>query len=515
MSSHLFVIILGLCFCPEESSQLSLEHPVFSGPSEALAKQAVDFQCEIPNPKNQSILLQIFKRGEHNNLLGEYTLLKGEEVAVIPKVIKPNHEGYLECVARVQNNSEIIPTVSNTYFLKVIEPVKGAAIVVSGQTELYEEHKLELQCKLQKGSHVTYKWLLNNQPIFPSPYHVFAENRLVISRVTSMDNGSYVCNATNIFNNTEVFISESPEVVIKIKDLVSTPDISFTVLKDHNQNYFATVTCQSTRGTLPISFSLYNNTELVSNLTTEEKQASFKVPVVMNHLVQLQCQANNGDKTAYSHWLPLEVVPVAAPVLITYKYDMAENYAVIGLRLYCKAAKGSHPQFQWYHNNMPLNDRGSYYYVYNQLPKESILLLSVGRSSAGKYHCEVSDSFDNTTSINSTRRYFDEEVLNRLPDIVVAVVFGCFAVLNLLVFFCCLMGVMFRQRKYKEKSLLNLEMEMVAAENELDLSGYSEDPDVVETAKEDEFDQTSEVSVDEWSQIKQKTLMDEPVSATF
>lgn len=92
-----------------------------------------------------------------------------------------------------------------------------------------------------------------------------------------------------------------------------------------------------------------------------------------------------------------------------FDYDSGDNYAIIGLRLYCKADKGTHPRFQWFLNNTVLQDRGIFYYVVDQPPERSILLLSVGRSSAGTYRCDVSDNFDNTTAISSKRRYLDKE----------------------------------------------------------------------------------------------------------
>lgn len=92
-----------------------------------------------------------------------------------------------------------------------------------------------------------------------------------------------------------------------------------------------------------------------------------------------------------------------------YDYDVGEHYAVIGLRFYCKAAKGSFPRFQWFLNKTLLRDRGSFYYAVDQPPERSILLLSVGSSSAGTYHCEVADSFDNTSSVSSNGMYLDTE----------------------------------------------------------------------------------------------------------
>uniref|UniRef100_A0A8C9YIP2 Si:dkey-93h22.7 n=1 Tax=Sander lucioperca TaxID=283035 RepID=A0A8C9YIP2_SANLU len=436
-TSFTFVVVLGKLL--NTNCQSILGHPQLFGPSEALVKTVAEFRCKLKiYPENETILFQLFKEDNREKFLGESTSLDGED-AVFLMVIKPKHEGNLECVAKGQNNSNIEPTVSYTHYLKVVEPVNGAEIVVhSGPVEFFEGKTLELHCDLTAGNHVSYKWLLNGQLVSPSRLHYVADGRLLINRTTSKDSGSYKCVATNHFNKT-VFTSNSSEVVITVKDVVSTPDISFTVLKQDPHNYSAMVTCQSTKGTPPVTFSLYNRTELVSNTTVDETNAIFKVPLVLGrHLGWLQCHANNGDRIEFSQRIPLEVVPVGGPVMMHFDYDVGENHAVIGLRLYCKAAKGSLPRYQWFLNNTLLHDRGRFFYVVNQPSEQSILLLSVGRSSAGTYHCEVSDSFDNTTAIGSKRLYLDKEVLNRLPVWVVAVVFGCFTALILLVSICFL-----------------------------------------------------------------------------
>lgn len=91
-------------------------------------------------------------------------------------------------------------------------------------------------------------------------------------------------------------------------DLVSRPDISFTVLKEDSHNYSAMVTCESTKGTPPVTFSLYNRTELVANMTAKDRNATFKVPLVLGkHMGDLQCRANNGDATEHSKWIPIVV----------------------------------------------------------------------------------------------------------------------------------------------------------------------------------------------------------------
>lgn len=93
-----------------------------------------------------------------------------------------------------------------------------------------------------------------------------------------------------------------------LSDLVSAPDISFTVLKEEPHNYFAMVRCESTRGALPITFSLYGGADQVTNVTVDERHAEFKLPLVFNrHLGDFRCHASNGEHTTYSQHLPLYV----------------------------------------------------------------------------------------------------------------------------------------------------------------------------------------------------------------
>uniref|UniRef100_A0A665UYJ7 Si:dkey-93h22.7 n=1 Tax=Echeneis naucrates TaxID=173247 RepID=A0A665UYJ7_ECHNA len=472
MFASLFAITLGkiinTCCTTVRSSQTLLGKPQLSGPSEALVKDIIDFTCEVQSQlKNESILL----KGHREKPLGFYTSMHGEP-GIIPFVIKPSHEGDLECVARPQNVSTIEPTVSSTHNLRVVEPVDNAQIIIlSDPKKVFEGQSLKLRCHLQAGNHVSYKWLLNDRLISPSPGVNLSNGHLLIERTTSEHSGSYKCEASNKFNKT-VFTAVSPEVEITVTDLVSAPDISFTVSKESAHIYSAVVTCQSTKGTPPITFSLYNNENLVATMTSDDRNAIFKVPLVLDqHLGYLKCAANNTNQTVYGHWLPLDVVSVGGRVRIHLDTDVAENFAVIGVRLYCEVERGSHARYQWFLNHTLLHQRGSFYYVVNQRPEQSILLLAVERHSAGTYHCEASNSFDNTTVISSSRLYLDKKVLNHVPVLVAAVIFGCFTLLILLISICC--GI----------ALSRLLLQ--------DVTEYNEDDGVMETDSGDELDRNS------------------------
>nr|XP_043883616.1 contactin-5 isoform X1 [Solea senegalensis] len=359
---------------------------------------------------------------------------------------------------------------------------------------VFEGEELRLVCPAD-GINMSFTWLLNDQPI-SSPHVWFSDSFLWINSTTQADSGNYVCEASISFRGID-YVSRSWEINVTVKAVVSDPDISFAVLMEDSHNFSVGVTCQSAVGTPPVDFSLYNGTGLVANVTSADRRAVFRVPVVFGeHLRKFRCQANNGAKTASSGWLPIKIEKVKGPVSLTYDYDIAENFAVVGVRLYCKVAAGSHLRYQWFLNKSLLQDHGSFYYVFNQLPEQSILILSVGRSSAGTYHCVVSNSFDNTTTISSRGRHLDKEVLNRLPVLVVAVVFGCFIFLILLVGTCCGFGVIYRRREYGDKFLLEMERRVVAYEGELDVSEYSDGADALRTVG-DGFDQASDASSDE------------------
>ncbi|XP_045546850.1 platelet endothelial cell adhesion molecule isoform X2 [Salmo salar] len=517
-----------------------LGRPLLYGPSTALQKTVEEFQCEVESSsKEVSILYQLFREGDRSKTLGFYSALSGE-MANFPLFITASYEGYMVCVASVQNNTVIQPTVSERHHLRVVDPVNGAEVVVqSGSVEFYEGKPLSLRCNITKGNHVSYQWLVDGKPLPLSPLHNQTQE-LFIDSMVPQDSGEYTCVATNQLNFTKIYSSRSTAKVIKVKELVSEPDLLFLVLKERDGTYFALVTCQSLKGTPPITFSLYSRSEFISTETVDERFARFSIPVVLDlHMGFLQCQAENGDRVVYGQWTAMHVVSVGGAVTMHYDTDVGENFSIVGLRFYCSVERGTFPQYRWFLNGTVLEGRGDFYWVENQ-PEQSILLLSVGRSSAGTYHCDVSNSFDGTTVISSEERYIDKEVLNHLPTMVVAVVFGCFLFLVTLVTTCCFIGLLYRKRQcLVEKSTLDLKLGlemhnimvsdedegflghpciMVAEDDNEDEEEYMEDEGMVRAARIIDSDQEEVESTDEWLQLQQelkKTLEDEIPEKSF
>lgn len=83
------------------------------------------------------------------------------------------------------------------------------------------------------------------------------------------------------------------------------------------------------------------------------------------------------------------------------------DFQVVGMVLRCKVERGTFPHYSWFLNNSRLLGRGGFYSV--AWSDESVLALSVGQDSAGLYHCQASDRFDNSTSIRSPEMLISKE----------------------------------------------------------------------------------------------------------
>lgn len=88
-------------------------------------------------------------------------------------------------------------------------------------------------------------------------------------------------------------------------EYMSRPEISFEVVKDAGGNLKANVTCQVTKGSPPINFTLF---KINYSVNSEVQYTSFVVPIVLDQKTDtVYCQANNGKTPVQSRELNITV----------------------------------------------------------------------------------------------------------------------------------------------------------------------------------------------------------------
>ncbi|XP_031430773.1 Fc receptor-like protein 5 isoform X3 [Clupea harengus] len=400
-------LAVSCCIC-QDSNAFRLRNPILRGPATALRKSIVDFHCMVERDRDddRNLFYELYKVNDTQSKGMFSTLDNDQPEAKFPVWIKPTHEGYYYCKASVQNRSEVMPTYSSHHYLAVIEPVEGAHVRSDPSPhELFEGTTLRLSCSITKGSHVSYTWFFNGRPVVDG----IAQNTMSVHNTTITDSGDYVCFASNAVENTSIYTSNS-STSITIKEIPREVKVSFTVVKERDGHYWAQVVCRSVGGTPPITFALFNNSEGIDEQNTEHLNATFLVPIDLDqHMGELMCQASNGKTPQHSSPMRLEAVRVGGALVMTYERIMDDNFQVIRLQFHCQVERGTLPLYRWFLNNVPLTMRGPSHWVWSQ--DNSTLLVDLNPTS------------------------------NRLPVMVVAVVFGCFFFLVTVLTGCCFYGI--------------------------------------------------------------------------
>ncbi|XP_048028264.1 basement membrane proteoglycan isoform X1 [Megalobrama amblycephala] len=483
-SMHVSLILIGISVLyPRTGALHKLDKPVLIGPSVAIDRSVVDFYCEIPGkPATLPVLYELYVETNQSKVIGEHISQSGE-IATFPLVITTQHDGRLICKASGHNNTDIESSISEGLNLKVIVPVKGVRIISHpSSNNMWEGQTLTLQCKKTKGTYVSYNWLLGERPVEMA--YDRTNDTLIIHRLSARNTGHYMCVASNRFNDTTTFNSSSDLLSVQVKEYVSKPEISVEVEKLKDGGFKAVISCRSEKGTPLITFSLLNNTDIITTETSDKTSTFFSVPLELNrYMGHVRCNASNEGNWVLSEPADLTVESVGGAVTMTPVTHTGRDFQVVGLVLRCKVERGTFPFYSWFLNNSRLEDRGGFYAV--TWSDNSVLMLSVGQDSAGFYHCEASDRFDNSTSIRSPRMLINKEVLNRVSPVVAVVVFTCFAVLNVALMACCIYGVVLRRRYSGKYSLINQRRKMEIAVKQEDkeedddylemLEGYEED----------------------------------------
>ncbi|ROL43741.1 Fc receptor-like protein 5 [Anabarilius grahami] len=442
-SMHVSLILIGIfVLYPRTGALLKLDKPVLFGPSVATEGSVVDFYCEIPGkPATLPVLYELYVETNQNKVIGGHSSLSGE-IATFPLVINTQHDGQLICKAS-GNNTDIESSFSEGLDLKVIVPVEGVTIISHpSSNNVWEGQTLTLQCKKTKGTYVFYNWFWNERPVEMA--YDRTDDTLIIHRLSARNTGHYMCVASNRFNDTMTFNSSSDVLSVQVKEYVSKPEISVDVVKLKDGGFKAIISCRSEKGTPLNTFSLLNNTDIITTETSDSTSMLFSVPLELNrYMGHVSCNASNEGNWVLSEPADLTVESVGGAVTVTPFTHTGRDFQVVGLVLRCKVERGTFPFYHWFLNNSRLEGQGGFYAV--AWSDESVLSLSVGQDSAGFYHCEASDRFDNSTSIRSPRMLINKEALNRVSPVVAVVVFTSFAVLNVALMACCIYGVVLRE----------------------------------------------------------------------
>ncbi|XP_061088690.1 basement membrane-specific heparan sulfate proteoglycan core protein isoform X2 [Conger conger] len=414
-----------------------LQKPTLDGPNVSLVGAIEVFRC-IVSGASQTILYELHKENT-GRTFGEYTGYYGLP-AEFTLQVQVNHEGNFLCRASVQNVSSIPAADSLPQYFRVIEPVEGAELVSDPPSaEVTAGRGLTLTCVTRKGTHVSYRWSHNGTQIQASNPKA-SGNRLRVAEAAPEDAGKYSCLATNGLNDTLVY-SASNHTFIRVKVPVSKPRISMAVHKERDVHW-ATVTCQSATGTPPVSFTftLPNGTQILQR--EDALHAFFTIPIALNQSQgEVRCQAANGGLPVHSDALPLEVVPVGGAVTLTAK-RVSHFFEPAAFVLRCAAERGTFPRFHWFLNDSRLDAER------DVSPGPTLELRPVKLS--GFYHCAVADSFDDTNSVSSGRRFIQGP--SHVSPVVSAVMLSCMLFLLCLLAACCVHGVASRGRLSSSKS---------------------------------------------------------------
>ncbi|KAF7703256.1 hypothetical protein HF521_022263 [Silurus meridionalis] len=454
MTKRAFILLLILGFCAmwqRADAQITLGKPKLEAPFFGIEEEIVNVSCKLDEiPTDEIILYKLFKEDNLNKLYGEYSAHRKEKGRFLIYV-QPAHDGWFICQASVQNNSEITPTFSDKKRFHVLLPIAGVEIISNQSLEdLWEGESLTLQCDISKGTFVFYTWIRDNLTI----QNETSDKQLHIPILTKENSGEYFCLAENIFNDTVYFSNMSAGRNVHVKENLSSPEISFNVLKDAKGNFNARVNCEVKKGSLPINFTLFRNNQNVDAVISQHQNVTFVVPIVLDQdMGTVYCQASNGEQPVQSKKLNLTVESLEGTVTIRLEKVESQDlcWAVLGVYMYCEVKNESFLQFQWFFNNKRLEKFGTFHRIYYEDNSGISVRLNPHGASDGFYHCEVFTPFNNTKKLRSSKEFrISYEAFNKIPTNVAVIVFTLFSLLICAVFACCIYGVVLRKMKARK-----------------------------------------------------------------
>ncbi|XP_078081754.1 contactin-4-like isoform X2 [Mustelus asterias] len=274
----------------------------------------------------------------------------------------------------------LFASVRYAAYQELSAPVLGVRINSIPDPPILKVHsKLTLSCFVKQGSNVTYQWYFDEQELLPSPSVRINQSSLVIDHVNFNDMGTYKCKASNEFN-METFRINSSSIEVTVKVPVSNPEISAKIAFINDGMVYASVSCLSHEGDLPIIYTLYRDSRFVTNYTAQSRrEGQFLVPAKYSgNLGTFKCKAMNGFVSKYSQGLIIDLAVKMTsdpdPLIPGHKFT-----------LNCSVAYEHQGPYTW-HFVQP----GS-----NKTESTNKNQLIVTSAESGRYYCSVNEQISN------------------------------------------------------------------------------------------------------------------------
>ncbi|CAL1601911.1 unnamed protein product [Knipowitschia caucasica] len=398
------------------------------------------------------------------------TDLQGDQPASFFLKVAMTSGGSYQCRAQADDREGS----SNSVHLTVVIPPSETRITSEPFPPVaYEGSRLVLHCNVSRGSHLSYSWFFNRRELSPaSPLYRTRGESLVMERVQPEHAGQYSCMAWSSVLDMKRY-SSSTAVQLTVKELVTQPQLSFSVSKDAAGGFVGNVSCSVSRGTPPINFTFLLERREEAAVTVMSRSASFLFPVVQRlEMGSARCRAQTQVQDVLSDSFPLEVVPVGGRLEVQMDYFYTADHKATAAKLSCQINQGTFPIVEWLHNSSVLTVKPTEFHIPHLAPPfvftdrgRKLILAKLGPDVFGYYRCRARDSYDD----NSTWAESDDVLvqikgslsftpkplpappttaLNVSTPIIesISIVFCCFVLLALVVAVACVSKMIDKRR---------------------------------------------------------------------
>ncbi|GIY51862.1 titin [Caerostris darwini] len=321
--------------------------------------------------------------------------------------IQPDDIGNYTCIAKNRYGQD-----SNTVVLIIEdgmaeEPVLNPLLI---PPNLSLGDNIELLCTLKRGSlPLTFKWLHNEVDVTQKLKSKIAVNKMSthfsIGKIQATDIGNYTCVVSNRFGDDkgtlQVIIDAFGEGEAPVLNpMFIPPNLAVGDMTE--------LTCTVKRGSLPISFTWYQNHQIVSDyhkykISSSKISSQFLIgEVTASDIGNYTCKASNTygeDSKTESVIIEGETAddpPVLNPLVTPPNLALGDI-----TELFCTMKRGSLPiTFKWLHDGTEIHSHHKYR-ITNSKTSSHLYLGEIQASDIGNYTCKAINAFGHDSKTES------------------------------------------------------------------------------------------------------------------